>query len=188
MKRQIFTLLLLALSFISFAQNNKLQSLTKLNLEFQGIGLSYEPRLGNSATIDLSAGIGIGGYDIQSGGFTYVVDATNLTAFVSITPKLYYNRSKRLARGKSIDVNSGNYIGFRLKYTSRGIAENTDIRDALLFNVHWGIQRAISNRWTFNTHFGAGYGIDATDLSNSEGSIYPALDVKFSYILNKRKS
>ena len=70
---------------------------------------------------------------------------------------------------------------------SRGIAENPDVRDALTFNVHWGLQRNLSKRWTLNSHFGVGYAIDATDLSNSDGSFYPALDLKFSYILNKQK-
>ena len=188
MKRQIFTLVVTSLSFVAFSQNtNKLPSLTKLNLELQGLSLSYEPRLGNSATIDLSAGIGTGGYDIWNDSFTYVVDPTSPTAFISITPKLYYNRAKRLAKGKPTDLNSGNYFGLRLKYTSRGIAENPDVRDALTFNVHWGLQRNLSKRWTLNSHFGVGYAIDATDLSNSDGSFYPALDLKFSYILNKRK-
>lgn len=189
MKRQIFTLIAMSFGITAFSQSvSKLQPLTKLNLELQGVSLSYEPRLGNSATIDLSAGIGTGGYDIWSDSFTYVVDPTSPTAFISITPKFYYNRSKRLAKGKSADLNSGNYFGLRLKYTSRGIAENPDVRDALAFNVHWGMQRNLSKRWTLNSHFGAGYAIDATDLSNSDGSFYPALDLKFSYILNKRKS
>jgi hypothetical protein len=187
MKRQIFTIAFVTFSFFSFAQYNKLQPLTKLNLELQGVSLSYEPRLGNSATIDLSAGVGTGGYDIWS-SFTYVIDPTSPTAFISITPKFYYNRNKRLSKGKTGDLNSGNYIGLRVKYTTRGLAENPDVRDALLFNAHWGMQRAISKRWTLNIHFGAGYGIDATDLNNSEGSIYPALDLKFSYLLNKRRS
>ena len=189
MKRQIFTLVVISLSIGSFSQStNKLQPLTKLNLELQGVSLSFEPRLANSATVDLSAGIGTGGYDIWNDSFTYVVDPTSPTAFISITPKFYYNRSKRLAKGKSMNLNSGNYFGLRVKYTTRGIAENPDVRDALVFNVHWGMQRKLSARWTLNSHFGVGYAIDATDLSNSDGTFYPALDLKFSYILSERRS
>jgi hypothetical protein len=84
-------------------------------------------------------------------------------------------------------LNSGNYIGLRVKYTTRGISESPQVWDALLFNAHWGMQRAIGTRWTLNTHFGAGYAVDAVDLNNSEGTIYPALDLKFSYRLNKKK-
>jgi hypothetical protein len=190
MKRQIFTLTFLSICIVSFAQkntDNKLQPLTKLNLELQGFGVSFEPRLGNAATIDLAGGIGTGGYDIWLDSFTYIVDPLSPTAFISITPKFYYNRNKRLEKGKSGALNSGNYFGLRLKYTSASLAENTNVRDALLFNVHWGMQRAIAKRWTLNTHFGVGYAIDATDLNHSDGALYPALDLKFSYLLNKQR-
>src|SRR5215211_1339434 len=190
MKRQIFTLTVLFFGTASLAQNttdNKLRSLTKLNLELQGFGISFEPRLGNSATIDLSTGIGSGGYDIWSESFTYVFYPQGPTGFLSITPKFYYNRNKRLMKGKPVTLNSANYFGLRIKFTTRSIAENTDIRDALLFNAHWGMQRPLGQRWTLNTHFGIGYAIDATDFSNSEDTFYPAIDLKFSYILNKSR-
>ena len=90
-----------------------------------------------------------------------------------------------MAKGKPANLNAGNYIGIRVKYTTKGISESSSVRDALLFNAHWGMQRGIGKRWTMNAHFGAGYALDATDLNNSEGTIYPALDLKFSYILNK---
>jgi len=41
-----------------------------------------------------------------------------------------------LEKGKTDALNSGNYFGFRLKYTSAGLGENPNIRDALLFNIH----------------------------------------------------
>lgn len=73
-----------------------------------------------------------------------------------------------------------------MKYATRSISQVTNIRDALLFNIHWGLQRWIGKRWTMNTHFGAGYAVDATDLNNSGGTIYPALDLKFSYVLSRK--
>ena len=144
MIRQIFTLVFASFCFASLAQDNagnSLQSLTKLNLELQGFGVSFEPRLGKSLTLDLSGGIGTGGYDISSNSFSYVVFEP--TGFISITPKFYYNRNKRLAKGKSGLFNSGNYFGVRIKYTSKSITENSEVWDALLFNAHWGMQRAI---------------------------------------------
>jgi len=190
MKREIFTQIFTVIGFITAAQNNsaaKLQPLTKLNLELQGVSLTVEPKLGNSATIDLSAGIGTGGYDIWTNSLTYYVNPLAPTGFVSISPKFYYNRNKRAVKGKPVELNAGNYIGLRIKYTTKSITENGNAWDALLFNAHWGMQRAIGKRWTFNTHFGLGYAIDATDLNNAEGTIYPALDLKFSYMLNKQR-
>ncbi len=189
MKKIIFTLVLAANGLISFAQENTngIRPLTKLDLGLQGFGFTFERRLGNASSIDLSAGIGTGGYDIWR-SFTYVIDPLSPTAYVSITPKFYYNRAKRLAKGKKGELNSGNYIGVRVRYTSRGISESTEAWDALLFNAHWGMQRAVGKRWTLNAHFGAGYAMNAVDLNNSEGTIYPALDLKFSYILNKQRN
>ncbi|HSB92383.1 MAG TPA: hypothetical protein VLC28_04665, partial [Flavitalea sp.] len=54
------------------------------------------------------------------------------------------------------------------------------IRNSILTNIHWGIQRAIANRWTLNAHVGAGY---AQDIDYKFGTVYPAIDFKFSYIL-----
>ena len=191
MKTQIFTTVFTTLSFVSLAQKNAsppLHSQTKLNLELQGFGLSVEPVLGKSFTVDFSGGIGTGGYDISTNSITYVVAPLDPTLFVSITPKFYYNRARRQAKGKNTALNAGNYFGLRVKYTSKGISENSEAYDALLFNAHWGMQRALGNRWTMNTHFGVGYAVDATDLNNSSGTIYPALDLKFSYVLNKTRS
>ena len=50
----------------------------------------------------------------------------------------------------------------------------------MLVNVHCGLQKVIAVRWAFNTHLGVGYAVD----SNSRfGTIYPAVDLNFSYIL-----
>ena len=190
MKAQIFTSVFTTLSLVSMAQNHtntQLHTQTKLNLELQGFGLSVEPTLGKSFTVDFSGGIGTGGYDISTNSLTYVVAPLDPTLFVSITPKFYYNRARRLAKGKNIALNAGNYFGLRIKYTSKGLSESSEAYDALLFNAHWGMQRAMGKRWTMNTHFGLGYAMDATDLNNSSGTIYPALDLKFSYILNKNR-
>jgi hypothetical protein len=191
MKRRIFTFLFTSVNVVSFAQNkaNKdLRPFTKLDLGLQGVGITFERRLGNSSDIELSTGIGTGGYDISEKSLTYIVDPSNPTGYISITPKIYYNRNKRLAKGKPGELNGGNYFGLRIKYATRGIAEDTQVWDALLFNLHWGLQRAVGKRWTINSHFGLGYAMDAVDLNNTSGTIYPALDLKFSYILNKKRS
>lgn len=190
MKRSIFTLFFfLPLSFLSAqdtTRQNDLQNLMKLDLGPRGVGFSFEPRVSKKMSIDLSAGIG-GGYDIAFQEITYYWNLLNPALYVVVNPKYYYNRDKRLAKGKSNASNAGNYIGLGIRYTSRAIGENTDVWDALLFNLHWGMQRAIGKRWTFNTHAGAGYAIDATDLSNSSGTVYPALDLRFSYIFKNHK-
>jgi len=168
-----------------FAQTSNtestLSSLAKLDLGLQGIGVTYEPRLSNKMTVDLSAGAG-GGYDIGEGALN--IDYLKPALYLMITPKYFYNRQKRILNGKKSQLNSGNYIGLRLKYVTPNDRQSDYTRNSILVNIHWGIQRAISNRWTFGAHAGAGY---AQDIDYNFGTIYPAIDCKFSYILANLK-
>ena len=171
----------------SFAQNSQLRPLTKLDIGFQGAGFGFERRLFPAATIDLSAGVG-GGYEILPQDFTYSVNPSDVAGYLSVTPKFYYNVKKRSGAGKTTSFNSGNYFGLRIKYATKSFSENGEGEDALLFNVHWGIQRVISKRWTINTHVGIGYAIDASDLNKPSGAFYPSIGFNFSYVLNKLRS
>jgi hypothetical protein len=170
----------------SFGQNPKsdfkLSGLTKLDIGGQGIGLTYEPRLSNKMTADISAGAG-GGYNIaeESIEINYLKPAF----YFSLTPKYFYNRQSRIDKGKTTLFNSGNYIGLRLKYVTP-IDRKSDLsRNSILANLHWGVQRVIENHWTFNSHIGLGY---ARDIDYGFGTIYPAIDFKLSYIfLNSKK-
>lgn len=188
----IFTCLTLLSCTFLFAQKNstdtRLENLFKSDLGFRGIGVSYEPRLGKKINIDLAAGLG-GGYDIWTNSFTYEWQIFNPAIYIVVNPKYYYNREKRLAKGKPISRNAGNYFGLAIKYTTPNVGESTYVYDALLFNLHWGIQRPVGKRWTFNTHAGVGYATDASDLSNTGGTIYPAMDLRFAYVFGygKRK-
>jgi hypothetical protein len=56
--------------------------------------------------------------------------------------------------------------------------------EVVLTNIHWGIQRAIGGHWLFNFQSGVGYAIDG---ECGCGTIYPALDVKFAYVLGKKR-
>jgi len=189
MRQCIFTTLLLTTTLFLFGQYSdisELRNLAKLDLGLQGIGFTFEPRVGKNTTIDLSAGIG-GGYKIARDEFTYELDITDPALYFSVTPKFFYNRQKRMEKEKTGSLNAGNYIGLRLKYTTKGLSENSDINDALLVNVHWGLQSPLGKKWSFMTHIGAGYATDATDLNQLSGTIYPALEFRFSYVFTKLK-
>lgn len=186
MKKIIIVTLFSGFLHASFAQNPnnelKLLSMAKLDLGLQGIGATYESRLSDKMTVDLSAGAG-GGYDIAEGYLS--IDYSKPAFYLMITPKFFYNRQKRISNGKKSHLNSGNFIGLRLKYVTPNNRQLDYTRNSILVNIHWGIQRAISNRWTFGTHVGAGY---AQDIDYNFGTIYPAIDCKFSFILaNLRK-
>jgi hypothetical protein len=187
MKKGTSTLFLLMAVLLSTAQKNseqgQLTTLTKLDLGLMGVGFTVEPRLGNHMTMDLSVGAG-GGYEVYSSNFHHTWNLFDPSFYFSVTPKLYYNRARRMAKGKSVKNNAGNYFGLRLKYTTPSIGGDTDAFNTALMNIHWGMQRPAGTRWIFNTHFGVGY---ATDLEGFGGTLYPALDLKFSYIFSKQR-
>jgi hypothetical protein len=161
--------------------------LTRLDLSLQGIGAGFERRLGKACLLDLAMGVSVGGYNINSGSIEYNWIPSEPAFYVSFTPRFFYNLRKREERGNDTRLNSGNFIGLRLKYTTRSIVENTNIYDAILLNIHWGLQRSLGARWSFSTHFGIGYAIDATDLQNTGSTWYPAIDLRFSRILSRQR-
>ena len=186
--RNILLLTLFAgFSLLSFGQNQKsdgtLSRLAKLSLGFEGLGFTYEPKLFNKLTLDVSAGAG-GGYDIGESSLLYDLKLTKPAFYFSMTPKYFYNREARFRKGKNTVLNSGNYIGLRLKYVTPNDRQSDSTRNSILTNIHWGIQRAIGNHFTINTHLGAGY---AQDIDYNFGTIYPAIDFKISYIISNSK-
>ncbi len=181
----ISTLILFLFSCMTvFAQQSpKTTNLFKAEAGLQGIGLGYEQKLGNKWTIDFSAGAG-GGYEVSEDKLVYQWNLLQPSLYITLTPKYYYNIKKRAEAGKDTEFNSANYVGLRLKYTSASSAPNDMLMDAFLINAHWGLQRNFGNKWIFNGHIGAGY---AYDHDFHFGTVYPALDLKFAYILGRRK-
>ena len=181
MKKIILLTSILYFSHASFGQTKKpetkLSNVSKIDLGFQGIGFTYEPRINNAMTIDLSAGFG-GGYNIGEGFIEYQFLKPAL--YFSATPKYFYNLKKRVKKGNTILHNSGNYVGARLTFNTPLHNKSDIIRNSILTNIHWGIQRAIGKKWSLNAHIGVGY---AHDIDYDFGTIYPAIDFKFSYVL-----
>lgn len=186
MNKIILSILSLCLFVATNAQTREtITSLAKLDVGLQGVGFSYEPKLFNKLTIDFSAGLG-GGYDIDEDEFTYAVLKQAL--YLSLTPKYFYSIKKRGSKGKNTQLNSANYFGIRLKYVTP-FEPQIDFEDpistnALLTNIHWGLQRAIGGHWLFNSQVGVGY---AADIDCNCGTIYPALDLKFAYVMGKKR-
>lgn len=190
MKNLSILIILLSSGMRAFAQqtpaDTSLKTLTKLDLGFQGVGLSYEPRISNKITIDFAAGLG-GGNDVSEDRTEYKWNVLKPAFYFIINPKFYYNRAKRIRKGKKYLNNAGNYWGARVKYVTGNNSMNMNDRTwpSLLFNVHWGIQRPLGERWLLNAHAGLGYAIDVN--SGWANILYPAIDVKFAYLLTRPK-
>lgn len=188
MKRILF----IALSVFSFiqgySQDNKsdievknesgTKTQTKVDIGYEGIALAYDVKVLPSTTMDLNVGIG-GYYDISESNFDYYLNPTKPAVFVSINPKYFYNQRQRAENGKNTNLNSGNYIGIKAKYSSKSTSSKVFSDEVLLYNIHWGVQRALGTNTLWSAYAGVGYG----DRVNSNvGTLYPVLGIKFSYL------
>jgi hypothetical protein len=156
--------------------DNNLKNLGKFDMGLQGIGFAFETRLSKLITTEGSAGFG-GGYGIMDGSLD--LQLLKPALYFTVTPKYFYNRNHRAEKGRRMQNNSGNYLGFRCKYSLPLYKKSDIIRNSLLTNFHWGMQRSLGEHWTFNAHAGAGY---ARDIDKGAGTFYPALEFKFSHI------
>lgn len=158
---------------------NELTSLTRFDITLPGTYLTRETKLGKNLAAEFTTGIGYGiGYS-SSLGFMFEMEfaVTGMTKF-------YYNRERRLAKGKSTRLNAGNYFALDAAYTQTLVKEPKEREVGV--HLMWGMQRPIGKRWLFIFRAGAGYGIDFSDPSNAADGFYPTGAFYFSYILNKR--
>lgn len=160
-----------------------LTNLSKLDIGLQGIGFSYEKKLSSKISNNFSVGLG-GSYLVSPKSISYVIDPLYPSIYASSATKFYYKRKIFSNSDLSSLHNSGNYIGAKIKFVLDPFQVNNVSTLVLLSNIHWGLQRAITNRWLINTHLGAGY---AFDLLDGYGTLYPTIDLNFSYVLNKKK-
>lgn len=187
--RIIPVILLVALSCSCYAQTDiskTLNTQTKLDIGYGGIGLSYEPKLANSITFDITAGLG-GHYNTAEDGLLesvrYNLNPVYPAFYFGVHPKFFYNLKRRADNNKNAALNSGNYIGLKAKYASQSIRSSVHSDEILLLNLHWGLQRAIGKSFTINAFAGAGY---AVPVDNQFDIVYPTVDFKFSYLFGKR--
>lgn len=200
MKTNILLAGLSLLSITAFSQTQEIAqpagliSMTKLEAGLHGIGIGYEIPLGQTFTIDLSAGLG-GGYSIEdeayANGFRSTFILREPAAYFRSRVKYTYNRAKRAIKNKSMLNNTGNYVSFQTKYATNRVFETnewnaiaTPINRTLLNELQWGMQRPLGQRFTFNAHLGMGYAYDF-DFRNSQA--YPAAGLQLAYIISKSR-
>jgi len=186
MKKMKKIIYLFALLFVHdlFSQDESLDNQFKVEFNFISTGISYEMPINDSFLLDLSLGIG-GGYRLNSGFTGEWILNSPPAGFGKAELKYYYNREKRVKKGKNNINNAGNYIAFQTKYNTERFSMPNDINieplnKVLLNEIHWGLQRSLGGNWLFNFHLGLGF---ARDFDFSENSVYPALGIKFSYKL-----
>jgi len=179
--KKIILVLILLINFSSiFSQEEFLENQFKLEYNFLGVGVSYDLPISKTMLIDFGIGLG-GGVDSEDGYVWHL--NSNLAAYFKGELKRYYNLKKRFKKGENMANNSGNYMALQTKYFTRRFSPDEDflpLQNALLTELHWGLQRSLGGNWLFNLHLGFGV---LRNLDTKNGLLSPAMGLKFSYKL-----
>lgn len=183
-KLPLFVFLFALLTQASSLSSQSLQTIQKLGVGLNGIELAVEIPVAENITIEPAVGLGPS-YDISewdSNWVSYHWAIAEPSVHASVYGKLFYNRDKRMRKGKSMLFNSGKFIGAKIKYVSKPLTdyEYHDMDNTLLVNLNWGGQRNIGRYWNYSYSIGLGYGYN---LDYSRSTFYPAFDVKVAYVL-----
>ncbi len=180
MKKIIFIgFLFLTISFFGQSKSvNNLSEFARVNIGLHGIDLSYEFPIAKKIVWENSVGLGMGSNSYNSSA-NYKFLLNNPVPYLKSELKYVYNTKKRLSKDKTIDLNSGNYVGLQSKY-SFGDVDYYELNKTLLTEVHWGIQRPLGGRFTFNTHIGLGV---LKDFDTKNAQFSPTIGMKFGYKL-----
>jgi hypothetical protein len=141
----------------SGAQENALRTFGKWDIGVLGTWLNIEYPLARNITAMSEIGLSpviFGGYERGSG----VLLSGRLRQGV----RLYYNRTKRMEKGRNLRHNSGNYFGFDVDYQPPGLYWTSDQSRSVIREFRamptFGLRRAFGKRMVIDGHLGIGYG------------------------------
>ncbi len=175
---------LLLLSGNIFAQkNSSLKTYEKIDVGINGFGLALETPLNQKILSEFYIGLGPS-YDLHEDisinhSMSWHWTLLEPSFHASVYGKYYYNRENRMAKGKSLLLNSGNFIGLKVKYISKSLSDPSYYSNTILANLNWGLQRNLGKHWVYDFSFGLGYGYN---MDNPYSMLYPALDLKIAYV------
>lgn len=176
MKKTLAIATLLLANCVLFAQE-KLEQTGKVSLGLQGFELSYEHPFAKTFIWESSLGAGVG-MNATNNGIEYNFNIPNVAPFITTGAKWMYNFDKRVAKEKDTKNNAANYLGLQTKFSFGNDGSINFQNQALLTDIHWGLQRNLGSKFTINTNIGLGY---MHDFENTAGSISPILRLKFGY-------
>ncbi|MBN2616655.1 MAG: hypothetical protein JXR71_13260 [Bacteroidales bacterium] len=168
MKKLLLSFLMLLFSMSVFAQLASVEkSVTGIQAGYLGLWGYNELKLDNELVFRTDLGFD-GGVFMGSG---LAKTGYLLNPVLSVGIKYYYNLNKRLARGKSIGGNSGDYLMLMSRFHPGGrivISNYNDLTTSTSVSLSalWGTRQTIGKHFIFETGFGPTYVYNMT-LGNS---------------------
>lgn len=146
-----------------------------------GIWLNKEYKLSNQLTVRAEVGLDGGlWWNTYSSGHVF------LPVFTA-EPRWYYNLEKRSKKGKTTKGNFGNFISLKTSFhPDLFIISNyyESVIPDLSIVPTWGIRRAISKNFIFETGIGIGYMhtfYKAKGYTSDEGELTANIHLRFGY-------
>lgn len=162
MKRLFLVIMIGLLTYNVFSQDKipKVEkSIFGLQTGMLGVWVHNEYGLTNAVTLRTELGLdtGIFGGDYYDNRFNFILFPT-----VTLEPRYYYNLNKRVAKGKNIAKNSGNFLALKGNYIPDWFVisnsnSNIDIAENISVLVKWGIKRTLGEHFTYETGIGLGF-------------------------------
>lgn len=152
--------LICLVGFTSANAQTALDEQLKVEAKLLGLMLGYEKPLGGDFLLNLGVG--------QLGGFGPSVNRNRNTDFYFTTafelePRYYYNRNRRLSKGKNVRQNVGNYLALQFMGVPNWASWSTNGRDVVFEKSvsvipTWGMRRKLAKNIVFDLELGVGYG------------------------------
>lgn len=185
-KLSFFILLFTILINSGTLHSQGLQMLPTVGLGSKGIDFSIEIPIAKKFIIEPTIGLGPS-YDFsdRDGVFPKLGTHWALTkpsVHLSANSKFFFDRARRLRKGKSLLFNSGSFIGAKVEYVTKPLTNDKfhGQTNTLLASLNLGVQSNIGRYWRYSFSFGLGYG---RNLEYTYGTFYPAADIKVGYVL-----
>lgn len=197
MKRILTTLFLVFYYQFTNAQNQDSQqykSVTKniagIQAGFFGVDIYNEYKLFNIISLrtdfSLYSGIDYEERFLEDGEFSYLFDPNKVvfTPIINIQPKVYYNLTRRVRKGKNIHNNGANYFSLNFKYIPNWfVITKSDTQPITQFYVvpTFGIRRNFAEKFNYEFKAGLGGGTAFHSKDKTVGSAFLELSFKLGY-------
>lgn len=173
MKKLIFSILFLVLATFTFAQKASVEKSTfGIQTGVLGIWGYNELQLSNTFVLRSEVGLDAGIW----GGTSYSKTGVAFIPTFNIGSRWYYNLKKRVAKGKSIDGNSGNFLSLKaIFHPDLFVISNYNglsVLSHVIVVPNWGIRRNIGSHFNYEVGTGLAFVYYFPDKANgySEGS------------------
>lgn len=179
MKKSLFFIIFSCFTLASAQSDNSVEN-HMVTINFLTPGLEYELGIGNSSTLDFSLGTGFALRGASEQGVDF-----GAYPFLKGQYRYYYNMDRRLAKGKNIAGNTGNYFGINsLVQSGNPLIGDLSLSSEYIFQLGgmYGFQRTYRKGFNFGIEGGVGYFENDVD-----GGVYVVLDFSIGWVLGKKR-